>query len=260
MNPHGGALGPHLNVRGFPVVEHQDLIWIWMGDEAKADPALIPDISTGNPVIDRRTRYNYLNTNYRHDILVDNLLDLSHADYLHAGSLTGGPCERADMRDWEEDNNQVVIERITYRQLPAPFSASVGDMVDMKIRIRWFPGQVTKFYTAIFPAGGKVEDGIEFNFNHFITPESAHKAHYYMSNTRGFGPDDDALDERFGALQRLAVDTEDGPMLSAVDERMGDTELMELHPAILACDTGAMRVRRVMKRLLAEDGRQSVAA
>jgi len=34
-----------LGVRSYPVVEKQHIVWIWMGEAAKADPALILDIS-----------------------------------------------------------------------------------------------------------------------------------------------------------------------------------------------------------------------
>lgn len=45
-NPHGnGARPASLNVRNFPAIERDNLIWAWLGDPAKADPAEIPDFS-----------------------------------------------------------------------------------------------------------------------------------------------------------------------------------------------------------------------
>ena len=42
-NPNAdGRIPPALRVRRFPVVERHGAIWVWMGDPAKADRALIP--------------------------------------------------------------------------------------------------------------------------------------------------------------------------------------------------------------------------
>jgi len=41
--PGQDVIPPKLGVRGYPVVERYNLIWIWMGDIEKADPNLIVD-------------------------------------------------------------------------------------------------------------------------------------------------------------------------------------------------------------------------
>jgi phenylpropionate dioxygenase-like ring-hydroxylating dioxygenase large terminal subunit len=41
--PTGGEPPPRAKLRSYPIVERHHLLWIWMGDAASADPALIPD-------------------------------------------------------------------------------------------------------------------------------------------------------------------------------------------------------------------------
>ncbi|MCX7282972.1 MAG: aromatic ring-hydroxylating dioxygenase subunit alpha [Novosphingobium sp.] len=44
-NPHPGGQLPDALLRVYPLVERHALLWIWMGDAAAADQALIPDFS-----------------------------------------------------------------------------------------------------------------------------------------------------------------------------------------------------------------------
>ena len=50
-----------------------------------------------------------------------------------------------------------------------------------------------------------------------------------------------------------AINNEDGPMLLAIDRDMAGAELLDLRPVVLPSDAGALRVRRVMRRLLKEE-------
>jgi vanillate O-demethylase monooxygenase subunit len=61
-------------------------------------------------------------------------------------------------------------------------------------------------------------------------------------------------------LVRYAVDglmkpfeQEDLPMLEAQQRNLGDSDFWSLQPALLSLDAGAIRARRVMERLIAEE-------
>ena len=73
----------------FPLVEHGMWAWIWLGDPALADPALLPDLveigfaghdSTPVPLFFREVACRY-------QLLNDNLLDLTHLAFLHGTSI-----------------------------------------------------------------------------------------------------------------------------------------------------------------------------
>src|SRR5262245_50628355 len=43
-NPHNpGHVPPRAHVRSYALVERQGIVWIWMGEPERADPALVPD-------------------------------------------------------------------------------------------------------------------------------------------------------------------------------------------------------------------------
>src|ERR1043165_1918502 len=79
-------------------VERHGLLWWWGGDAALADPALIPDYSLFQHAHPHGSFRGYLPTQCHYELLVDNILDLTHADYLHAGSLGNGSLTRAKAR------------------------------------------------------------------------------------------------------------------------------------------------------------------
>lgn len=76
-------------VRAFPVVARHDWLWIWMGEPALADEALIPE---GMPLAhpDWASRGGYLDYAANYMLINDNLLDFSHLSFVHAGSFGAG--------------------------------------------------------------------------------------------------------------------------------------------------------------------------
>ena len=84
-------------MRSFPVEERDDLVWIWMGDPAKANP----DEIVRWPWHSRwpyRAKSEVLKCNYL--LASDNLLDQTHGAYVHKSTLASAPDDyaRAEMQ------------------------------------------------------------------------------------------------------------------------------------------------------------------
>jgi phenylpropionate dioxygenase-like ring-hydroxylating dioxygenase large terminal subunit len=79
---------PKLRVRSYPVEQRSHFIWVWMGDPAKADPALIVDLPyLHDPRWKGLPAYLHYAANYL--LIVDNLSDLSHLAFVHTKTLGG---------------------------------------------------------------------------------------------------------------------------------------------------------------------------
>lgn len=52
-----------------------------------------------------------------------------------------------------------------------------------------------------------------------------------------------------------AFETEDGPIIQAVHEEMGTTDFFSLNPVLMSNDVAPVKVRRLLKRLIAHDSR-----
>jgi phenylpropionate dioxygenase-like ring-hydroxylating dioxygenase large terminal subunit len=73
-------------VRAYPAVEQDCWVWLWMGDPARADRALIPR-ALGHDDPDWIMRAGELAYEANYELINDNLLDLTHLSYVHAKTL-----------------------------------------------------------------------------------------------------------------------------------------------------------------------------
>ena len=76
-------------VKTYPVVERHSWAWVWMGDPARADPALIPP-AVGVEDPDWLLGSGYLDYVAEARLINDNLLDFSHLTFVHAASFQVG--------------------------------------------------------------------------------------------------------------------------------------------------------------------------
>ncbi|MGH7858125.1 MAG: oxygenase [Candidatus Binatia bacterium] len=72
----------------YPVIERYGYAWVWYGNPANADAALVPDI----PYLPRdgKVSRNFWGTFVFHstyELVCENLLDLTHTDFVHAGMI-----------------------------------------------------------------------------------------------------------------------------------------------------------------------------
>jgi phenylpropionate dioxygenase-like ring-hydroxylating dioxygenase large terminal subunit len=73
----------------YPLVEHGMWLFVWPGDPARAERALLPpldDIGFTNPTLTSRAMF-FHEVKCRYQLLNDNLLDLSHLGFLHKTSI-----------------------------------------------------------------------------------------------------------------------------------------------------------------------------
>ena len=77
-----------LGVKSYPVVEKDHLVWIWMGDPAKADAAQIIDFPyLRDPQWKGMPDYMHYDANWL--LIVDNLSDFAHLAFVHTKTLGG---------------------------------------------------------------------------------------------------------------------------------------------------------------------------
>jgi vanillate O-demethylase monooxygenase subunit len=127
--------------RTYPVTEKYGWVFIWMGDPARADPALVPGFHSKlvDDQWDSANGTSMLKCGYL--LVLDNLLDLSHVAYVH--SSTNGNPEVAEQAlvDTQSTDSSVRVTRTMRNIPPAPAFAEIAkyrENID-----RW---QVTNFY------------------------------------------------------------------------------------------------------------------
>lgn len=252
-NPHG-PITKSMRVRSLPIVERHQALWIWMGDAEAADPELIPDLTfiDETPATARITSYMPTAANYR--LLTDNIMDLSHADYLHPTTL-GGIMTGAKARS-EERGDRIVAEWQS-RDCDAPpaFQPMVPSpaKADIWTEVTWSAPALMVLGTAATLAGTDRRREDEAYTLHNMTPETATSSHYFVCSTRRFLVDDPGFSAMLRGVLAQAFEQEDKPMLEKQQHRMGTDDLWSLKPILLPIDAAAVRVRRKLDAMIAAE-------
>lgn len=259
-NPHGdGRIPKAARVPAYPLVEKDSIVWIWMGQAELADPAAIPDFPQLNDSKGfTRTAGQVLTMPLRWDLILDNLLDLSHAYYLHLGNLGSEAFTRA-RTEVVQTGNRLQVNNLYPNGLPAPVFVGTGACtadthVDYWVNVRWDPPGILSFDAGITPAGRDRGEGVALNSAQLLTPEHETSTHYFWRMYRNYRLGDQVLTAGIEQMVTAAFHTEDEPMVAAVQERMRGSELMDLKPVLLAVDGGAIRARRILEELIRRDG------
>lgn len=258
-NPHGdGSIPKAAKVKSYPLVERDSILWIWMGDPEKADPSLIPRFES----LDPESWYigkDYLRARANYQLEVDNIMDLSHIDYLHASTLGNGNGKNAETTV-VQDGNTVHSLRLNRNERLSPElerrnGLPPGTLVDRWLDVRWDPPGVMELVVGNAPTGSddprKAPGQIRY-FQHLFSPETDHTAHYWFATSRrkDLGAEGERIVAEMIVFLRQPFETEDLPMLEAQQRAMGTAEFWELRPILLPTDAPGIRARRVLDALI----------
>lgn len=257
-NPHGGARRG-LGVKAWPVVDAHRATWIWMGDAAKADPSLIPPLDyLGDAPETAFSCGKLLSGSGHYELFSDNILDLSHTDFLHPNTLGGGAVTRTK-QSVEEGSDYIEVTWHTPDTPPPPalhaLFGSIPERTDIIHKVRWYAPAIMRLISAVLPAGQPIEQGFANVNAHIMTPESDTSTHYFFAATRNYLMEDAELNDRVARTRETIFATEDKPMIELVQARMGSADFWDLEPRLMSIDEASVRVRRRLKRLIeAEKG------
>jgi hypothetical protein len=124
---------------------------------------------------------------------------------------------------------------------------TIDHWLDMRCNV---PASMLLHVGATHP-GRPREAGLYQPSVHILTPETACRTHYFWNAGM---PIDNHLDMKdIGRLFALSFDEEDAPMIEAIQDRMGDDDIFDLHPILLRTDSGAILARRALRKSLAAE-------
>lgn len=88
---------------------------------------------------------------------------------------------------------------------------------------------------------------------HTTTPESDGTTHYFFATRRNHLVDDaDYNAAKIKGMHDAFVD-EDGPYVDAQYVNIGNADLLSLNPVLLSSDVGAVRARRILRSVIADE-------
>lgn len=258
-SPHGtGVIPKAAQVRAFPLVEKHGFIWIWMADE-EADFALLPDYSPldNGPPTGIGYTYMYLKANY--ELIIDNVMDLSHVDHVH-GEIITTRGQLSPIVPQMKEGDDTVGARWEWRQTPplgilANFLPKPDDTARHFIEVNWSrPANIQ------LTVGATQDDGL-LNLDHCVgqydlhvtTPETETTTHYWFATRRNHLEDDAEFNVFKIKAMHDAFVNEDFPLIEAAGRAMETTDFLSLNPVLISSDAAPVKVRRIVKTLIEKE-------
>ena len=242
-------------VRAYAIADRHDWVWVWMGDAALADEALIPPaVGLGDP--DYILGHGHLDYEAEARLINDNLLDFSHLSYVHANSFGAGPEFAESLPKLEPLERGVRYSRWmpdtlgqSSRKSSVPIDSYMTyDFLIPGVLLMWsgnYPQGTARKLDFAAPALEDAQAGVTFT-SQAVTPLSAKTSRYFFSWGPRRGHGDEALRDSLMQLAGVAFG-EDKTMIEAqqkVIDRSPNTRIMPT-----AHDKGVTIFTRLVERL-----------
>ena len=246
-------------VRSYPVVEKNQLVWLWMGDPALADLATIVDFPYHDDPAKWPNKHDMYPIRGNYMLMVDNLMDLTHLGYLHAKTVGGNPSQhvQAEMKT-ERTPTGLRFTRWMKNSPPPPSYVKAAGFQGRVDRCQKFefvaPGTVLQ-WTGAADAGSEYADPerdfrFQFRLFHGLTPETETSCYYFWSVANGYRQNEpEATEQLYREIAPTFV--EDKDMVEAQQARLD--EFGEAGLVDIASDANRMHMRRMVERLIADE-------
>jgi phenylpropionate dioxygenase-like ring-hydroxylating dioxygenase large terminal subunit len=256
---------PKLGVRSYPVLERDRLVWIWMGDPALADPALILDFPYLRDAAWRgKPGYMHYNANFL--LIVDNLSDFAHLAFVHTQTLGGS-------EEYAFKTKPVAVERLEdgfrverwhmgadappFHRKAAPDAGKVDRRNIARMHI---PG-IFFMETLFAPAGSGAERGLpsdslegakQYRNCQFFTPETRRSTHFFWDYLHDYNLHDPAVAQ---SLNRSMVEgfMEDKFIIEAQQETLDADPDFRMNGIV--SDAALAHFRRMLGKRIEDESR-----
>jgi vanillate O-demethylase monooxygenase subunit len=251
--PGNAPIGRNFRARSYPVREVYGLVFVWLGEAALADPALIPDFSENtNKGWAGVHGTIYVKGNYQ--LLIDNLLDLTHVVYVHKSTLGGSGVADAPL-DVTVDGDVVRAQRVMHNVDTSPiYKAARGlhGKIDRWQLLQFQPPVYVRVTLGARAAGGELPVGTPTHVVlNSLTPETERTTWYFWSTVRPWALDDESVSKIYKDMTDTAF-AEDTEMVER-QQALIDSDPAGSPLVSLAFDRAALAARRIIKRKLEEE-------
>lgn len=258
--PSQETINPSACVRSYPVVQKHRFIWVWMGDPALADPVTIPDMHwNDDPEWAGDGKMIQVKCNYR--LVVDNLMDLTHETFVHAGSIGDRNVAEAPFEVHYNEDTATVTRWMLGIDPPPFWKSQLHKKMTHKGPVdRW---QIIKFEApctvnidvgvAIAGTGapeGDRSQGVNGYVLNTITPSTNQTCLYFWAFSRNYNLKDQSntIELREGVSVIFRQDEE---ILEAQQKAINANPSREFYN--LNIDAGAMWARRITDKMVEKE-------
>ena len=253
------SVPPKARVKTYPVAVKNKWVFVWMGDPARADRALLPDnFSCDHP--EWRNKPGYLHYDTPYLLICDNLLDFSHLSYVHEKTLGGSTVIAQARPTIEKIERGIRVSRHVPNVPPPPFYLKFRRFESNLDR--WFIYDFVLPGTLLMHSGGKpvtdlkteaegdLRNAVQLHSCQTLTPETGTSTHYFFQQSHRVGHGDETVTESIYNSLVVAFE-EDRAMITAQHrslERQPDAAMLPL-----AMDAALLQFRRLVGEAVAAE-------
>lgn len=228
----------------YPVMERYGYVWGWYGDPSNADPTLLPHIPYLPPEggLPRYTR-GTVRFDCTSAVSLENLMDLTHADFLHANVIGDEESESDDIEVTSTPETVTMIRRCKGKSV-APIMRRFGGVKSKTQEVRQTIHIYLRSHVAL--AYGRFRPGFDVPLFHPCLPESKDRTRvdYTMNTTAAHG-----LFKYLMPVAGYLISHQDNTMTAPQSPRYAvPTERRDLHSPM---DTAGQRYRLLLQELAA---------
>lgn len=242
-----------LTVRRYKVVEKWQWVWIWMGKAEEADESLLPAFEY-NDSPGWKAVGGCIPVKANYQLLIDNLLDLTHETYVH-GKTIGNMAVVETPMEYQMDGQEVVVKRIMKNTPPPPLFKKVRGFtgnIDRWQIIRFQMPSHVSIDARGYPAGvDDIEQGMRWFSMNSLTPLDESNTMYFWTITRCFDLDNEALDEMI-KQQIYNTFMEDVEVIEA-QQQLIETDDRGVPEVSIRADGGSIAARRIVDKVMAQE-------
>ena len=253
-NPFSDRIPVAANVPSWTCVERHGMIWLWGGDPDAADPTKIPDFEDVADQPGRKVLRFYTHMKAPYEYGTDNLLDLSHIEFVHPETFAGDGVIFAGTHS-VIDEGETLHSNWWMPGVPAPIPTrppfAEGEITDHWLDMRWNAPASMKLTIGATLPGASREQGYETGGQaHILTPETETTSHYFTAAARHDDVDSGEVDAFLTALFTKAFNEEDKPIIEASYANLDGQDFWAAQPVSLGVDQGGTRARRKIEAML----------
>jgi phenylpropionate dioxygenase-like ring-hydroxylating dioxygenase large terminal subunit len=255
-NPYADRIPKGAQVKKFVIEERDTILWLWAGELERADPSLIPDFKFLEPTSHSRTVYGHTLMQAPYQYGTDNLLDLSHIEFIHRGTFGGLGVIFAGEHEVREDGDTLHSDWWMPDVQSPPMARArfgAGGRVDHWLDMRWNAPATMFLEVGATATGAPREAGIRVPQAHIVTPATAKTSHYFWAVSRRNDIHSAEVDAKTRMQFTKAFDEEDKPIIEAAYANMDGVAFWDRKPIFLGVDAAGARARRIIERMHREE-------
>ncbi len=249
---------PQMKVKSYPIFERDNCLVVWMGSSEEADESKVPEIFGNLFQEGWSTIKVHCHVEGNYQLVIDNLLDLSHLATVHASTVGSMHVADMDQVETKRDDDRIKVSRWTI-DVPAARTYRQFGKYDTNID-RW---QISEFFppsyfrinngSAVAGTGarqGKGEKPWDFWVCHGITPSTEDSTHYFWHLGHKLWTDNREEIEEFYKQCRDVV----GEDIAVFEAQQKTINLDPSAPMReIGYDAGPVLARQIIDRLLEEE-------